>query len=172
MKGINNSELLGLRVWSPGNRTVLHIGNAIADEQNAVRRKHDEESKEYWGPLGEERIEVTEEKLGLAYVENHTGRAITYKGKLVVSKSPTDNKLHVPMMYEDDIAYVVSKSISFGDYSKDVDFTQTISSIFKDEHKTMLQEEDVFLLTPASLEELADLKFSIVDEPKFYMTAK
>ncbi len=150
MKGINNSELLGLRVWSPGNQTVLHIGNVIADEQNAVRRKHDEESKEYWGPLGEERIEITGNKLGLAYVKNHTGRAITYKGKLVVKEDPRDGKLHVAMVYVDDIDFVVSKSISFDDYKYDVDYAQTTFSVFKDEHETMLQEEDMFLLTPAS----------------------
>lgn len=42
-----NSKLTEPRVWGSGS-TVLQVGNAIADEQNAIRRKHDEESKENW----------------------------------------------------------------------------------------------------------------------------
>lgn len=41
-----NSKLTEPRVWGSGS-TVLQVGNAIADEQNAIRRKHDEESKEF-----------------------------------------------------------------------------------------------------------------------------
>lgn len=166
----NNSKLTELHVWSSGS-TVLHIGNVIADELNDIRRKHDEESKENLGSLGEERVGVTENKLGLAYVENSSMRAITYEGKLVVQNSMIDNKLHVAMVSESDAVYIVSNSITFGDCMNDINFAVTTSSIFK-EDETALQEADMFLLSPVSHEEIADLKFSIVGKPKFYMEQK
>lgn len=85
----NNSKLTELRVWSSGS-TVLHIGNVIADELNDIRRKHDEESKENLGSLGENSSSSSSNELmGVAAITNSSNTGVLmYDNKITAFQTP------------------------------------------------------------------------------------
>lgn len=169
----NNSKLTELRVWSSGS-TVLHIGNVIADELNDIRRKHDEESKENLGSLGENSSSSsskTEPVIGLApiavTVENDVmngDRVLVYDNKVVIDFNYGSNDIpYVMLASEIQADDCVTENYTLHDAQDDFNFKRVhISHIIYEEGSQLTQNNIVDVETLSN-----DIKFSIVEQPVF-----